>query len=180
MDFKNAPMKSNWWSLALCLSAYDRKYFKVLMEAVGDLVYPTISLFFKSPLTKILNFNLSILPLDWILAFYTSMHGVTVSPSFWSSTRKVWLLIIFFISLRVAFIQGFLMFFENFFNLEKFLGSGMKWEISETDYPKAVNSYEISFTTVLNILCKLFPMLCVSFNAPFHSDCIFLIWSRIL
>ena len=40
---------------------------------------------------------------------------------------------------------------------------------------KGVNYCEISFTTVLNTLCKPFPMLHVAFNAPFHSDCLCLI-----
>ena len=52
---KNAPMKSNWWTLDLWLAAYAKKYCKVLMEAVGDQVSPTISLFCRSPLTTILN-----------------------------------------------------------------------------------------------------------------------------
>ena len=137
---KNSPMKSNWWTLDLCLAASARKYFKVLMEDVGDQVSPTISLFCKSPLTTIINFNLSILPSDWILAFYTSMHGVTGSPSFWSSIRKFWLLIRLFISLRVSFIQDFLIFSDNFVTWAKFLGYGMKWETSEPDSPKAYNS----------------------------------------
>ena len=77
---KNAPMKYNLWTLALCLAASAKKYFKVLMEAVGDQVSPTISLFCRSPLTTILNFNLSSFSSDWILALYTSMHVVTGSP----------------------------------------------------------------------------------------------------
>ena len=42
---------------------------------------------------------------------------------------------------------------ENFVTSEKFLGSVTRWEISEPDYPKG-KSCEISFTTVLNNLCK--------------------------
>ena len=45
----------------------------------------------------------------------------------------------FFISLGIAFNQGFLIFFDNFFTSAKFLGSGMKWESSEPDSPKLVN-----------------------------------------
>ena len=37
-------------------------------EMVGDQVSPTISLFFKSPLTTILNLSLYRLPSDWIFA----------------------------------------------------------------------------------------------------------------
>ena len=32
------------------------------------------------------------------------------------------------------------MFSDNFFNSAKFLGSGIKWETSESDSPKGVNS----------------------------------------
>ena len=140
------------------------------MEAVGNRVSPTISLFCKFPLTTILNFNLSRLPSDRILALYTSMRGVTSSPYFWSSIRKIWLLIRFFISLRVAFSQGFLIFSDNFVNSEKFLGSGMKWETYEPDSLNVDHSCKIFFTIVLNTLCKPFPILCVAFNAPFHWD----------
>ena len=121
---KNAPMKSYWWNPDLCLAASARKYFKFLMEAVGDQLSLTISLFYISPLTTVLNFNLSRLPSDWIFALYTSMHGVTGSPSCWYSIRKVWLLIRFFISLRVAFSQSFLIFSDNFVTSEKFNQNG--------------------------------------------------------
>ena len=47
---------------------------------------------------------------------------------------------ILFISLRVAFGQCFFMFSDNFFTSSKFLSSGIKWETSESDYPKGVNS----------------------------------------
>ena len=132
---KNAPMKYNWRTLDLCLAESTKKYAKVLMEAVGDQVSPTISLLCKYHLNTIINFNLSRLPSYWILSLYISMHGVTGSPSFWSSIRKVWLLIRFFIYLRVAFSRGFFMFSDNFVISAKFLGSGMKWETSERDSP---------------------------------------------
>ena len=61
--------------------------------------------------------------------------------------------------MRVAFSQGFLNFSDNFVTSAKFLGSGIKWETSEPDATKVANSCEISFTTVLNTLCKPFPML---------------------
>ena len=41
------------------------------------------------------------------------------------------MLIRFFVSLRVAYSQGFLIFSGNFVTSAKFLGSGMKWETSE-------------------------------------------------
>ena len=108
------------------------------------------------------------------------MHGVTGSPSFGSSIMNVWLLVIFFISFIFVFNQGFLIFSENFVTSAKFLGYGMKWETSEPDSPKLVNSCKISLTIVLNTLCKPFPILCVALNAPFHSDFFCLIRSRIL
>ena len=95
------------------------------------------------------------------------------------STKKVWLLIIFFISFRVAFSQGFFMLSEFFFTSAKFLGYGMKWETSEPDSTKGINSCEISYTNVLNTLCKPFPMLNIAFNAPSHCDSFRLIRSRI-
>ena len=116
----------------------------------------------------------------YLFSFYTSMHGVTGSPSFWYSIRKVWLLIRFFISLRVAFGQGLFMFSDNLVTSEKFLGSGMKWETSEPDSPKVLNSCEIYFTTVLNTLFKPFPVFLVAFNAPLHYKYLCLIRSRIL
>ena len=108
------------------------------------------------------------------------MHGVTGSPSFGSSIMKFWLLMRFFISLRVAFSQGFLIFSDNFVTSEKFLGSGMKWETYEPDSPKLVNICEKSFTIVLNTLCKPFPMLHIALDVPFHSHLFCLMRSCIL
>ena len=82
------------------------------------------------------------------------MHGVNGSPSFGYSIIKVWLLMRFFISLRVAYNQGFLIFSDNFVTSAKKLGSGMKWEASEPDSPELVNSCKISDTIVLNTLVK--------------------------
>ena len=153
---------------------------KVLMEAVGDQVSPTDYLFCRSPITTIFNFNLSILPSDHIFTLYTCMHRVTGSPSFWSSIGKVWLLIRFFVSFRFSFSQGFFMFPDNFVTSANFLGSGMKWETSEPDSPKGVNSCEIFYTNVWNTLCQPFPLLRIAFNALFYSDCLCIIQSRIL
>ena len=136
---KNTPMKYDWWTLALFLVASTKKYFSVLMEAVGDQVSPTNSLFFRYPLTTILNFNLSRLLSYWILAFYTYIHIVTGSILFGSSIRKFWLLIRFLISFRVAFSQCFFLLSDNFVTSEKFLGSGMKWETSDPDSPRGGN-----------------------------------------
>ena len=69
---------------------------------------------------------------------------------------------------------------EIFQELTNLGDSGMKWETSEPDSPKLINSWEIYFIIVLNTLCKPFPMLRVAFNATFQSDCLCLIRSRIL
>ena len=44
------------------------------MEAIGDQLSPTSSLFWRSPLTTIISFSLSKLPSDCILALIASMH----------------------------------------------------------------------------------------------------------
>ena len=59
-DLHNKEMVGGTWSL------------KVLMEAVGDQVSSTISLFCRSPLTKILNFNLS----SWILVIQIILRNM--------------------------------------------------------------------------------------------------------
>ena len=61
-------MESNKCILALGLEASARKYFRILFDYVVDQVSPIISVFSKSPLTTILNFNFSRLPLDCIFA----------------------------------------------------------------------------------------------------------------
>ena len=108
------------------------------------------------------------------------MHVMTGSKSFGYSIRKFWLLMRVFIALRVAFNQGFLIFYDNFFTSSKFLGSGTKWDTSELDSHKLVSCCKISDKIVLNTLFKYFPILCVAFNAPFHSYCLCLMRSRIL
>ena len=127
----NASMKYHLWPIALCLVIYYKKYFKLLMEAVGDRVSPTNSLFGRSPLTEILIFTLSRIPSDWIFALYTSMHGVTGLPFSWSLSRKFQLLMKFLISLRVAFSQGLSMPYKIFLTSAKFLGSWIKLETYE-------------------------------------------------
>ena len=69
---------------------------------------------------------------------------------------------------------------DNFVTSEKFLGFGMKWEISEPNYLKGGKSCEISFTAVLNTLCEPIPIFRVAFNAYFRSGCHCLIRSRFL
>ena len=156
------------------------KYFKVLMEAVGDQVSPTISLFCRSPVTTILNFNLSRLTSDWILAFYTYMHWVTGSPSFWSSTRKsdCWLYSLSPWELplaKVSLCSLIILLLQKSFLVMEWNGKLLNQII-----PKVSILAKIPFKTVLNNLCKPFPMLHIAFNAPFHSDCLCLILSRIL
>ena len=82
---RNAPIKSNWCTLDFCLELSASKYSRVFVDAVGDQVSPIISVFFKSPLDTVLNFNLSRLQSDCIFDLYTSMHGVTVGnqPILW-------------------------------------------------------------------------------------------------
>ena len=62
---------------------------------------------------------------------------------------------------------------ENLVSPAKFLGSGMKWEISETDSPKCGKSCEIYFPTVLNTLCETLPIFHKYFNAPSRSNSLF-------
>ena len=66
---RNFPMKTNWFTIALLLEAYDSNYFRFIIGNIGDQVYPIISLFRKSPLTTILNFNLSRLTSDCIFIY---------------------------------------------------------------------------------------------------------------
>ena len=60
-------------------------------------------------------------------ALYTSMHGVTGSPFLGFSIIKVWLLIKFLISSKVAFSPAFLTSDGNLVTSKKILGSGLKW-----------------------------------------------------
>ena len=86
--FRNAPMKYNWCNLALFWEASTRKYFRVLIDSIGDQVSPIIYFFYKSPLTTIINFNLSIPLSDCTFSLYTSIHGVTGYPFLGSSIRS--------------------------------------------------------------------------------------------
>ena len=105
---RNYTMKSKCCTLDLFCDAYARKYFGFITDAVGDQVSPIKSLFFKCPLTTILNFNLSRLPSDFIflyshiwrvsLAFTCLVHILERSRSLFS----------FFICFRAAFNQAFL------------------------------------------------------------------------
>ena len=159
-------MKSNYWTLALCLAESSKKYFKVLMEAVGEQVSPTNSLFCRFPPTTIISFNLSLLPSDWIFFLYTSMHGVKVSLFFGSWTRKFWLLMRFLISFWFSFSQGFFYViwqFDFFSKLSRFCNEmGNFW----TRFSQRWYILKNLFTAVLNTLCKPFLMVFLYFNAP--------------
>ena len=68
LAYKDTPMKSNWCNICLCLEESSKKYFSVLIDSVGAQLSPIISLFYKSLLTRILNFNFSRLPSDLFLS----------------------------------------------------------------------------------------------------------------
>ena len=132
-------MKYNWCTLALLLEASPKKYFRVLIYDVGDQVSPTTYLFCTSPLTTILNFNLSRLPSYWIFSLHISTNGFNALPFYGSFIRKVWLLINFSTYFRFSFSQ---IFFTPAGILEtsaKFLGYGMKCDTSDSDFPKVGN-----------------------------------------
>ena len=72
----NSSMKYNWCTLALLLEVYAKKCFRFLIDSIGDQLSPMISLLFKSPLTTIINFNLSRIPSYWI---FPCIHPCKVS-----------------------------------------------------------------------------------------------------
>ncbi len=75
MACKKAPMKSNCLTLTFSRAAWAKNIFMALMDAVGVYLSSVISLFWRSPLTVILVFNLSKVPslLNFIL--YVSIVG---------------------------------------------------------------------------------------------------------
>ena len=79
-------------------------------------------------------------------------------------------MIILLISSRVAFIQGFFIYYDNLVTSTKFIGYGIKQETSDSDSTKIGKAYKISLTTALNTLCETLPMFRVDDNPPFHSD----------
>ena len=147
--------------------------------AVGDQVSPIVSLLLKSPLTTILNFNLSRLPSDCMFALYKSIYGVTVYPLCGSSIKKVWLLINFLMYFKVAFNQDFLTSAGNLVIFVQLLGSGMKCDTSDPNYIKVGNEIFDSFKTSLKTLYKHFPIILTEISVPFRPLCVFLIRSRI-
>ena len=72
------------------------------------------------------------------------------------------------ISFKVDFNQAFLTYAGNLVTSAKLLGSGMKCDTSEPDYPKLVNAFFSSFTTALKNLCSLFPIIFSKIFDPFH------------
>ena len=75
---------------------------------------------------------------------------------------------------KVYLNQAFLTSAGNLVTYVKFLGSGMKFDTSESDSPKLFNSLFSSFTTGLNNLLKPLPILFDESSAPFHYFCVFL------
>ena len=138
-------------------------------------MYPIISLFCKSHLTTILNFNLSRLPSYLIFPLWTSIHDVTGYPLSGSSIRKVWFLVKYLIYFKVAYNQDFLTSADNLATSAQLLSSGMKSDTSEPDSTKLVNGSFNSFKKSLNNLCKPSPILFVDRYAPFYSLCAYLI-----
>ena len=78
------------------------------------------------------------------------MHGVTGSPLSESSIGKVWLLIKLLIYFKDSFNQAFLKSSINIVTSAKLVGSGMKCDTSNHDYPKVGNTLLSSLATVLN------------------------------
>ena len=169
-------MQSNWCTIALCFSASYKKYFIVLIDAVGAQMSPIISLFWKSHLTENFNFKLSRLPSHCIFVLYIYIHGVIVYLFSGSSIRNVWLLIIFLISFKVAFNQLFLMSVGNMMTSLECLGSGMKCDTSEPDSPM---NYLIHLQQLEIFLCEPFAILFTDSSSTFHSLCACLTRSRI-
>ena len=69
---------------------------------------------------------------------------------------------------------------DNLVTSERFLGSEMNPETSEPDSPRVGKSYKISFTKVLNTLCKPLTICFEDFNTSLHSDRPYLTRSRVL
>ena len=89
LSCRNSPMKSNCCTLDLLFLVSSKEYFRFLIGDFGDQVSRIIYLFCKYLLTKIIVFNLSILPSYWIFPF---MHPYMVSlylPFSGSYIRKV-------------------------------------------------------------------------------------------
>ena len=85
------------------------------------------------------------------------MHGVDDSPFPGSFIIKVLLLIRFLIYLKASFDQAFLAFAGNMVTSENFMGSGMKCDTSNPDYPKLCNELFNYFTASLKTLFKTSP-----------------------
>ena len=96
------------------------------------------------------------------------MHGGIRYPLHGSSIRKFWLLIKFLISFKVALNQAFFTSAGNLETSEKFMGSGMKCDTSDTYYPKLGNEFFNPLTTALNTLCKPLNTTLSEISATFH------------
>ena len=80
-----------------------------------------------------------------------------------------------FISFKVAFKQVFLTSAGNMVTSEKVLGTVMKCDTSDPDYPKVGNVLIYSSTTALMTLCKTLTRIFAKIYAPLHLFCICLI-----
>ena len=122
-------MNTNWYDIVLCLGASYKKSFRGLADYVWCQVSPIISLFCKYPITKILNFNLSRLPSDWIFPYsYQCMVSLDIPSIYCPLERSDCWLSCFRPSLFGVCRQS-----GDFW---KFLDSGMNCDTSETDSPK--------------------------------------------
>ena len=100
-------------------------------------------------------------------------------PSLGYPFRNVWLLITFLISFKFSFNQSFLTSDGNTVTSAEFLGSGMKCDTSEPDYPNVGNALFNSFTTALKYFCKPLSILFSEISYLFHSLCVCLIRSHL-
>ena len=81
--------------------------------------------------------------------------------------------------LKCCFQPSLFGLFCKYGGLCKILGSVMKWDTSETYYPKDGNELFNYFTTTLKTSCKIFPILFAGSYSPLKSLCAFLIFPSI-
>ena len=106
------------------------------------------------------------------------MHGVTNFLLFGSFIINVLSLIIFYFLSKFLSTKPFEV-ADNLVTYAKFLGSGMKCDTSNPDYPKVGNGFLNLITTVFNTLFKPLSILLSDILDPFYSFFVCLIRSRI-
>ena len=106
------------------------------------------------------------------------MNGFTGSTLLMSSIRNL-IVDHIFDFLKGCFQPSLFDFYWKSGDFYKILGSVMKWDTSEIDYPKYGNELFNYFTRTLNNLFKNFPIPFAESYAPLKSLCAFLIWSHI-